>query len=180
MFSRTPKGRDLGLMRLEGHQGKIPSHMLDNAKPRTNPNQHSMSAQQLQQQQQHQYNRGILPAETLNALDYLVDRLNASSGRLPPPPPATSNDAVGKGKDPSNPSSASPYSPPPIRALLVGTNEGVGLSRSLGTAHTNAQLHRRQLGQPPLQQSADPDALSFSGNMSEEVLSSIETEIHLK
>ncbi|KAL3805948.1 hypothetical protein HJC23_007909 [Cyclotella cryptica] len=101
--------------------------------------------------QPQQYNRGILPAETLNALDYLVDRLNASSGRFPP-----------SRVDGQPPTSESNTSPPPVRALLVGTNEGVGLSRSLGTAHTASQL-------------ATSSEFSFSGDMSEEVLSSIET-----
>ena len=96
-------------------------------------------------QQQQQYNRGILPAETLNALDCLVDRLNASSGRLPA---SIANNEAGDAT-------------PPIRALLVGTNEGVGLSRSLGSAHTASQLSNSEF--------------SFSGDMSEEVLSSIET-----
>ncbi|KAK1747161.1 hypothetical protein QTG54_002505, partial [Skeletonema marinoi] len=44
---------------------------------------------------------------------------------------------------------------------LVGTNEGVGLSRSLGSAHTASQLRSNNI--------------SHSGSMSEEVLSSIET-----
>jgi hypothetical protein len=90
--------------------------------------QQQRQRQQQQQQQQHhhhhhhqqQANRGILPSETLNALDYLVDRLNASSGYLPD---------IAKARD--GPTTTRP----PIRALLVGTNEGVGLSRSLGTAH---------------------------------------------
>ncbi|KAL3776233.1 hypothetical protein ACHAWO_009516 [Cyclotella atomus] len=94
-----------------------------------------------QQQQPHQYNRGILPASTLNALDYLVDRINAASGHL----------SSHNGNDNST---------QPLRALLVGTNEGVGLSRSLGTSHSCTL--------------SSPD-FSFSGNMSEEVLSSIET-----
>lgn len=55
-----------------------------------------------------QASRGILPSETLNALDLLVDRLNSA---------ATSS---GSG-------------PLPVRSLLVGTSSGVGLSRSLGT-----------------------------------------------
>lgn len=93
-----------------------------------------------QQQPQH-YNRGILPASTLNALDYLVDRINAASGHLSSP-------------------SGNDNSTQPLQALLVGTNEGVGLSRSLGTAHSCTLS------------SSD---FSFSGNMSEEVLSSIET-----
>ena len=118
-----------------------------------------MSEQQQQQsQQQQQANRGILPSETLNALDYLVDRLNASSGHLP------STAAV----MPTNVANASDNNnntkPLPIRALLVGTNEGVGLSRSLGSAHTVTQL----------QNPNDPN-FSHSGSMSEEVLSSIET-----
>jgi len=91
-----------------------------------------------QQQQTQQYNRGILPSETLNALDYLVDRINSSSGR--------------------DVSSSSSHQP--LRAILVGTNEGVGLSRSLGTQHSS------HLPSPEF---------SFSGGMSEEVLSSIET-----
>jgi hypothetical protein len=98
----------------------------------------STAAQQQPQPPQQQYNRGILPSETLNALDYLVDRINAASGHI---------------HMASSPSQ-------PLRALLVGTNEGVGLSRSLGTLHSS--------------RISSPD-FSFSGNMSEEVLSSIET-----
>eukprot|EP00956_Cyclotella_meneghiniana_P031185 scaffold81049_cov52-Cyclotella_meneghiniana.AAC.2 len=98
-------------------------------------------------QQPQQYNRGILPSETLNALDYLVDRINSSSGHL-----NLNSDST----DTSNIS----FSSQPLRALLVGTNEGVGLSRSLGTRHSS------QLSSPEF---------SFSGDMSEEVLSSIET-----
>ncbi|KAL7537454.1 hypothetical protein ACHAWF_005766, partial [Thalassiosira exigua] len=133
-----------------------------------------MSAQEQQQQQsqQQQANRGILPSETLNALDYLVDRLNAASGRLP-----TAAAASGPSKDgaasssPSDPSadshSPSGDGPPlPIRALLVGTNEGVGLSRSLGSAHTASQMRSAATGDPNF---------SHSGSMSEEVLSSVET-----
>mmetsp|Transcript_15842 Transcript_15842/g.28751 ORF Transcript_15842/g.28751 Transcript_15842/m.28751 type:complete len:341 (-) Transcript_15842:150-1172(-) len=126
-----------------------------------------MSSQEQQQQsQQQQANRGILPSETLNALDYLVDRLNASSGRLPSTTAATATQSK-DGDAASTPSSAatgSNYSPLPIRALLVGTNEGVGLSRSLGTAHTASQM-----------QSPNDPSFSHSGSMSEEVLSSIET-----
>mmetsp|Transcript_38769 Transcript_38769/g.71378 ORF Transcript_38769/g.71378 Transcript_38769/m.71378 type:complete len:351 (-) Transcript_38769:302-1354(-) len=131
-----------------------------------------MSAQE-QQSQQQQANRGILPSETLNALDYLVDRLNASSGRLPSITPATSNPSATHANDGGDAASTSPSattgsngnnSPLPIRALLVGTNEGVGLSRSLGTAHTASQM-----------QSPNDPTFSHSGSMSEEVLSSIET-----
>lgn len=100
----------------------------------------SSSAAAAQPSQPQQYNRGILPSSTLNSLDYLVDRINAASGH-------SSSDTT------SCPTQ-------PLRALLVGTNEGVGLSRSLGTSHS------RTLSSPDF---------SFSGNMSEEVLSSIET-----
>ena len=81
-----------------------------------------------------QASRGILPSETLNALDLLVDRLNSA---------ATSS------------------GPLPVRSLLVGTSSGVGLSRSLGTAHTARQMQNPNF--------------SHSGSMSEEVLSSVET-----
>jgi hypothetical protein len=117
-----------------------------------------MAAQGDQQQQgQQQQPRGILPVETLNALDSLVDRLNFSSGRLP------------NSSSPSNASDedSSDDRPLPIRALLVGTNEGVGLSRSLGSAHTASQLRSHNGG--------DLSTFSHSGSMSEEVLSSIET-----
>ncbi|KAL7469279.1 hypothetical protein ACHAXS_009540 [Conticribra weissflogii] len=196
--------------------------------------QHQQQQQQQQQQsqqqsqQQQQYNRGILPSETLNALDYLVDRLNASSGYLtsaatssspralstsastpsdakganpsssasdPNPPPsgvdgggpngtaptvdngsdgnANQNTADAKSKNSKGDNDANNNNnnnnddndnikPPPILALLVGTNEGVGLSRSLGTAHT-------------ARAATDPANFSFSGTMNEEVLSSVET-----
>ncbi|EJK72616.1 hypothetical protein THAOC_05834 [Thalassiosira oceanica] len=81
-----------------------------------------------------QASRGILPSETLNALDLLVDRLN---------------------------SAATASGPLPVRSLLVGTSSGVGLSRSLGTAHTARQMQNPNF--------------SHSGSMSEEVLSSVET-----
>ena len=110
------------------------------------------------QQGQQQQPRGILPSETLNALDNLVDRLNFSSGRLP------SDDDV---------------RPLPIRALLVGTNEGVGLSRSLGSAHTASQLRANNTAAAANNNNnGDPSSsssFSHSGSMSEEVLSSIET-----
>lgn len=108
------------------------------------------------QQGQQQQPRGILPSETLNALDNLVDRLNFSSGRLP----NVSN----------NNTNEDDVRPLPIRALLVGTNEGVGLSRSLGSAHTASQLRSNNMNG-----GGDPSSFSHSGSMSEEVLSSIET-----
>jgi len=119
-------------------------------------------------QQQQSANRGILPSETLNALDYLVDRLNAASGHLPTTSSipsqqqqtGTSSSAATLPID----NSATNTKPLPIRALLVGTNEGVGLSRSLGSAHTATQL-----------QNPHDENFSHSGSMSEEVLSSIET-----
>mmetsp|Transcript_15962 Transcript_15962/g.34539 ORF Transcript_15962/g.34539 Transcript_15962/m.34539 type:complete len:357 (-) Transcript_15962:88-1158(-) len=120
-----------------------------------------MSSQEQQQSQQQQANRGILPSETLNALDYLVDRLNASSGRLPSTAAVTPKDEQSVASSSSANTSTKPL---PIRALLVGTNEGVGLSRSLGTAHTASQIKSPN----------DPN-FSHSGSMSEEVLSSIET-----
>ena len=125
-----------------------------------------MSDQQ-QQQQQQQANRGILPSETLNALDYLVDRLNAASGHLPTTAlisPTTNNPSSTDNNDNTSTNENNPSRSLPIRALLVGTNEGVGLSRSLGSAHTATQL----------QNPNDPN-FSHSGSMSEEVLSSIET-----
>ncbi len=109
------------------------------------------------QQGQQQQPRGILPSETLNALDNLVDRLNFSSGRLPNVSNTTTND--------------DDVRPLPIRALLVGTNEGVGLSRSLGSAHTASQLRSNNMNGG----GGDPSSFSHSGSMSEEVLSSIET-----
>jgi hypothetical protein len=133
-------------------------------------------------QQQQQYNRGILPSETLNALDYLVDRLNASSGRLPAIT-ATSKDGAsasattttdGSSSSSSSNNNAAASAPLPIRALLVGTNEGVGLSRSLGTAHTASQMASAS-SVTTAATTAAADNFSFSGNMSEEVLSSIET-----
>ena len=126
-----------------------------------------MSDQQ-QQQQHQQANRGILPSETLNALDYLVDRLNAASGHLPSTAlissTTTNNPSSTDNNDNTSTNENNPSRSLPIRALLVGTNEGVGLSRSLGSAHTATQL----------QNPNDPN-FSHSGSMSEEVLSSIET-----
>ena len=123
-------------------------------------------------QQQQSANRGILPSETLNALDYLVDRLNAASGHLPTTSfpsqqqtngGTTSSSAATLPIDNSSTNDTT-TKPLPIRALLVGTNEGVGLSRSLGSAHTATQL-----------QNPHDANFSHSGSMSEEVLSSIET-----
>lgn len=51
-------------------------------------------------QQQQQYNRGILPVETLNALHCLIDHLNASSGRLPA---SIANNEAGDASHPSEP-----------------------------------------------------------------------------
>uniref|UniRef100_A0A7S2HKK1 Uncharacterized protein n=1 Tax=Helicotheca tamesis TaxID=374047 RepID=A0A7S2HKK1_9STRA len=96
---------------------------------------------QQQQQQQYQYqqpNRGILPSSILESLDALVDRLNASSGY-----------SLGA-------ANSATHQHPPIRALLVGTNEGIGLARCLGASPT----------------AADGGASSY---MSEEVLSSVES-----
>eukprot|EP00984_Skeletonema_dohrnii_P023636 scaffold12741_cov93-Skeletonema_dohrnii-CCMP3373.AAC.1 len=61
------------------------------------------------QQGQHQQPRGILPSETLNALDNLVDRLNFSSGRLPNNINSSSTNDDGDDDD---------VRPLPIRALL--------------------------------------------------------------
>jgi hypothetical protein len=113
-----------------------------------------------QQHQQHPTNRGILPPETLNALDLLVDRLNASSGRLPT---ATANNIN---------SNTSPPPPLPIRALLVGTNEGVGLSRSLGTMMMAMENTTRTDGTADNSQSNNN---SISNNMNEDILGRIET-----
>ena len=121
-------------------------------------------------QQQQSANRGILPSETLNALDYLVDRLNAASGHLPTTSIPSQQQTNGSGTSSAatlpidNSTTNDTTKPLPIRALLVGTNEGVGLSRSLGSAHTATQL-----------QNPHDANFSHSGSMSEEVLSSIET-----
>ena len=73
-----------------------------------------------------------LPPPLPAALDSLVDRLNASSGHSPSSP-----------------------GPPPIRAILIGTNEGSPLHRSFGTAASTG---------------------SGSGHgLSEEILSSVES-----
>ncbi|KAL9189250.1 hypothetical protein ACHAXT_011740 [Thalassiosira profunda] len=119
----------------------------------------AVSAQE--QQQAQQANRGILPSETLNALDCLVDRLNAASGRIP----STAATPLKNGEGAPSPSPEDD-APLPIRALLVGTNEGVGLSRSLGTAHAASQLRSAATNDPNF---------SHSGTMSEEVLSGVET-----
>ena len=135
--------------------------------------QQQQQRQRQHQHQQHQANRGILPSETLNALDYLVDRLNASSGYLPAvlatssttaSTTSTTNDQGASSSSSSLPPSTRPL---PIRALLVGTNEGVGLSRSLGTAHAVSVASTRK--------EDDDDDGSNSGTMSEEVLGGIET-----
>jgi hypothetical protein len=115
-----------------------------------------------QQQQQHPTNRGILPPETLNALDLLVDRLNASSGRLPTA--TTAN--IGK--------TSLPPPPLPIRALLVGTNEGVGLSRSLGTMMVMENTTRTDGTAADNSQSNNNNSI-ISNNMNEDVLGRIET-----
>jgi hypothetical protein len=114
-----------------------------------------------QQHQQHPTNRGILPPETLNALDLLVDRLNASSGRLPT---ATANNIN---------SNTSPPPPLPIRALLVGTNEGVGLSRSLGTMMIVMENSTRTDGTAA--DNSQSNNNSISNNMNEDILGRIET-----
>lgn len=67
----------------------------------------------LHRQLAHQAPASALPPPLPAALDSLVDRLNASSGH-----------------------SSSAAAPPPIRAILVGTNEGSPLHRSFGTAAT--------------------------------------------
>uniref|UniRef100_A0A6U3TGT4 Uncharacterized protein n=1 Tax=Ditylum brightwellii TaxID=49249 RepID=A0A6U3TGT4_9STRA len=104
-----------------------------------------MSYQYQQSQQQYQYqqpnpNRGILPSSILESLDALVDRLNASSGCTP-------TSSVHRQH----------HTHPPIRALLVGTNEGIGLARCLGVLPNDGSG-----GNP----------VSY---MSEEVLSSVES-----
>jgi hypothetical protein len=116
----------------------------------------------MKQQQQHPTNRGILPPETLNALDLLVDRLNASSGRLPTA--TTAN--IGKTSLPP---------PLPIRALLVGTNEGVGLSRSLGTMMMAMENTTRTDGTAATIDNSQNNNNSISNNMNEDVLGRIET-----
>eukprot|EP00985_Skeletonema_marinoi_P028215 scaffold24319_cov124-Skeletonema_marinoi.AAC.3 len=71
-----------------------------------------------QQGQQQQQPRGILPSETLNALDNLVDRLNFSSGRLP-----NNINSSSTNNDDDDDDYDYDIRPLPIRALLVGTNE---------------------------------------------------------
>lgn len=58
----------------------------------------------------------------LTSLDALVDRLNAASGHCPNPQLEAQEQRGGH------------VHPPPIRVLLVGTNEGVGLTRSYGSS----------------------------------------------
>ena len=94
-------------------------------------------------QKQQQANRGILPlpSETLNAMDYLVDRLNASSGQIPATAAAvmltaTTGTAPSLRSDAIINSGAAESSSTSSSDDLVGTNDGVGLSRSLRTAHT--------------------------------------------
>jgi len=118
------------------------------------------------QQGQQQQPRGILPSETLNALDNLVDRLNFSSGRLP-----NTTTSSASSSNNTNDDEYDNDRPLPIRALLVGTNEGVGLSRSLGSAHTASQLRSSNTAT----NNGGGTSFSHSGSMSEEVLSSIET-----
>jgi hypothetical protein len=120
--------------------------------------------QQHQHKHQHPTNRGILPPETLNALDLLVDRLNASSGRLPATNISTNN-------------SKSPPPPLPIRALLVGTNEGVGLSRSLGTMTATSLQQQQQTdgAAATIDNSQSNNNGTISNNMNEDVLGRIET-----
>lgn len=74
-------------------------------------------AMQQQQQQQLHVQGGILPPALLTALDRLVDRLNGDTYG------SSAANSGGQGGM--------------IRALLVGTNEGVGLSRSFGSASTS-------------------------------------------
>ena len=92
-------------------------------------------------QKQQQANRGILLSETLNAMDCLVDRLNASSGQIPTTaaavmPTATTGTAPSLRSDAIINSGAAESSSTSSSDDLVGTNDGVGLSRSLRTAHT--------------------------------------------
>merc|ERR1740139_586826 len=116
-----------------------------------------MSQQQRNNQQQ-QYesppSRTLLPSELLKAVDQLVDRLNASSGY----------DII------------KPTTSPPIYALLIGTNEGVPLSRSYGsTSDASAASSFTSLSTPPVHASSPSQSQSIPLPMSEEILSSVET-----
>jgi hypothetical protein len=64
---------------------------------------------------------GILPPKTLKSLDDLVDRLNHNASNSYPISNNETNSHI------------------PILALLVGTNEGIPLSRSYGTTHNALQ-----------------------------------------
>jgi len=148
------------------------SHLLPNLSISHSDSNNLLNMTQHQQQHQHKHqhptNRGILPPETLNALDLLVDRLNASSGRLPATNISTNN----------NNNSKSPPPPLPIRALLVGTNEGVGLSRSLGTmTATSLQQQQQQTdgAAATIDNSQSNNNGTISNNMNEDVLGRIET-----
>lgn len=65
-----------------------------------------------------------LPPPLPSSLDHLVDRLNASSGHSPA--------STGNGSS----SSSAADKPAPIRAILVGTNEGAPLHRSFGSSYS--------------------------------------------
>lgn len=102
------------------------------------------------QQQHHQISSSptLLPPALLKAVDQLVDRLNASSGY----------DIL------------KPNTTPPIYALLIGTNEGVSLSRSFGSSSAVAPSSTLS-STPP----AHPSSPSRQNSISEEILSSVET-----
>lgn len=128
--------------------------------------------QQMQQQQQHHAQTTsmnssssssptLLPPTLLNAIDKLVDRLNASSGY----------DIL------------HPTTPPPIYALLIGTNEGVALSRSFGTLSPSTTSTTFATSSTPPTHPGAGTASSHQQQrqqyqalpMSEEILSSVET-----
>ena len=95
---------------------------------------------------------GILPKEVLEKLDELIDRLNASSGY------SIAKNSIDVGgannnevrSDGNKQAGNKNMTPPPVRIICIGTNEGIPLSRSYGTSQ-------------------------YSSNLSEEMLSSLET-----
>jgi len=84
-----------------------------------------------------------LPPPLPSSLDHLVDRLNASSGHSPASSSSgsgssstsTGNNGGSSGSSSSS-ASASGDKPAPIRAILVGTNEGAPLHRSFGSSYS--------------------------------------------
>jgi len=97
---------------------------------------------------------GLLPSSILQKLDQLIDRINASSGY------GYSASANGAGaaaaaadtnhKKTTNKATATTVplpvpvaatTPPPVRIICIGTNEGIPLSRSYGSASSTLNNH---------------------------------------